>query len=462
MAPFDPPTRSHRIAAALLDVLAATGDAAGRGRVVQALGGDEAGLRVGRAPVSEARLATAFRAVPVDRGLARRVGRAVVASSGLGLFVRYSGFAGPEKALRRCDALLARECEPAEYRAEAIDDGRARVHFQRGEPPQQSAGDDAPFCGVREGMLEALPSLFGLPLARVREVACTTRGAPECVFEVRWRRAPRRGLVTGALAGVGLGGVLAVAAGAGPVPGVLFAIGMAVLGAGAGRSFDLAEQLDILSARRREQASWVQDAEGQISARIDELAKLDALLDGRGGERTNDALLRGDGDGAPAHRPASRLRLTDLSAVVERAVQATAGETGGRVRVEVSIETEESAIRCDAFQIEQMLLQLLRNALHAASAGGGRVGIRLAPATGGLELVVEDDGPGIDEEIVERLFDPFAPQPAAGIDGGFGLPVSYRIVQAHGGELRVESEPGEGTRVFVFLPGEVQGPGAAL
>ncbi|MGH0038011.1 MAG: ATP-binding protein [Myxococcota bacterium] len=441
------------MATALLDVLAATGDAVGRSRVVQALGGDEAGLRAGRAPVSEERLATAFRAVAVDRSMARRVGRALIASSGLGLFFRYSGVSGPEKALRRCDRLLARECAGAEYRPHEIGDGRARVEFRRSPAAAQSAGDDAPFCGVREGMLEVLPSLFGLPLARVQETACTTKGAPACVFEVRWSRAPHHGLRWGAMGGAVAGSALALAAGLGPLAAAGWVLTTALLGAGAGRSFDLARQLDVLAGRRREEASWIQDTEGAISAKMDELAKLDSVLESRGRSQAPvPAML--DGDGAPVARPATRQQQADLASIVDRAVAAVGSEAGPTVQLAVEIETPDTALHCDAFQVEQMLLQLLRNAIQAAAAGGGHASIRLSAAPGGLELCVADDGPGIDEDVVERLFDPFAPAGPAGADGGFGLPVSYRIVQAHGGEMRVESVAGEGTRLHVFLPGE--------
>jgi signal transduction histidine kinase len=162
-----------------------------------------------------------------------------------------------------------------------------------------------------------------------------------------------------------------------------------------------------------------------------------------------------DADGVPAARPTSRHQWADLASVIDRAVAAVAGEAGPGVRVDVDIDCEETTFRCDAFQIEQMLMQLLRNAHHAAAQGRGRVAIRLSAVPGGVDLCVEDDGPGMDEDAVERLFDPFAPPAPAGAQGGFGLTVSMRIVQAHGGEMRVESEPNEGTRVHVFLPGEI-------
>ncbi len=459
MSPLEPPTRAHRIATALLDVLAATGDAAGRGRVMQALGGEEASLRSGRVTLPEDRLATAFRAVPVDRPLARRVGRALVASSGLGLFFRYSGVAGPEKAYRRCNVMLARECDSGEYRTEEIVDGSAVVHFTRGDTPTQSAGDDAPLCGVREGMLEALPSLFGLPLARVHEVACAARGADACVFEVRWQRAPRRWLRRGAVVGAVAGMSWTVAVGGGWLAGGALVALLVVLGAGTGRSLDLARQLDVLSGRRREEASWIHDTEGAISAKMDELAKLDAALETREAGAAAGG-LRGDGDGAPPAGPTSRHRQADLAAIVERTVEALGREVPPGVELDVRVDTERTAMRCDAFQIEQMLMQLVRNALQAAAVGGSAASIELREAQGGVELSISDDGPGIDEEIVEGVFDPFASSGPAGVDGGFGLPVSYRIARAHGGEIRFESEPGAGTRVSVFLPGDPAPPAA--
>jgi signal transduction histidine kinase len=65
---------------------------------------------------------------------------------------------------------------------------------------------------------------------------------------------------------------------------------------------------------------------------------------------------------------------------------------------------------------------------------------------------IEDDGPGIDPAARERIFDPFFTTKAVGEGTGLGLYISYEIVRAHGGEIRVESKPGHGARFEVLLP----------
>ncbi len=69
-----------------------------------------------------------------------------------------------------------------------------------------------------------------------------------------------------------------------------------------------------------------------------------------------------------------------------------------------------------------------------------------------LEVVVEDEAAGIEAAHVDRLFDPFFTTKPAGEGTGLGLYISYEIVRAHGGDIRVETEPGRGSRFEVRLP----------
>jgi signal transduction histidine kinase len=64
----------------------------------------------------------------------------------------------------------------------------------------------------------------------------------------------------------------------------------------------------------------------------------------------------------------------------------------------------------------------------------------------------EDDGSGMSEEVREHLFDPFFTTKPVGEGTGLGLAISYEIVNAHGGEMRVQSTPGRGACIEVFLP----------
>ncbi|TMA30978.1 MAG: GHKL domain-containing protein, partial [Deltaproteobacteria bacterium] len=95
------------------------------------------------------------------------------------------------------------------------------------------------------------------------------------------------------------------------------------------------------------------------------------------------------------------------------------------------------------------LWNLLGNAADATSAGG-RVQVRLARHNDQALLEVSDSGEGIGAEDLKRIFDPFFTTKERGT--GLGLAIVHRIVEAHGGELSVRSNPGRGSTFRVALP----------
>ncbi len=96
-----------------------------------------------------------------------------------------------------------------------------------------------------------------------------------------------------------------------------------------------------------------------------------------------------------------------------------------------------------------MLLNLFLNALAAMDRGGVlSVGLALQENRT-LRITVGDSGTGIRREDLGRVFDPYFTTKASGM--GLGLAVVHRIVEAHGGEIRLESEPGRGTTFTVLL-----------
>jgi len=105
----------------------------------------------------------------------------------------------------------------------------------------------------------------------------------------------------------------------------------------------------------------------------------------------------------------------------------------------------------DETQLEQVILNLLLNAQKAMPAGG-RIEVRLAhdPAAGSVRLEVEDEGPGISEEVRKRLFQPFFTTRTDGT--GLGLATCLKNVQYHGGSIEVQSEVGRGAKFIVTLP----------
>lgn len=125
---------------------------------------------------------------------------------------------------------------------------------------------------------------------------------------------------------------------------------------------------------------------------------------------------------------------------------------GVALRVEVPGDLPE--VMADALQVEQVLVNLLHNACHAVTdSEATHREVRVSAALGEpgwVAVTVRDNGPGIAEDIAERLFTPFTTTKASGM--GMGLFIAASIVEAHGGILRVESRPGEGAAFSFTLP----------
>ena len=124
------------------------------------------------------------------------------------------------------------------------------------------------------------------------------------------------------------------------------------------------------------------------------------------------------------------------------------------VTVQQDLAAKLPLVYCDASQIQQVVLNLLLNAAEAVQSrpqAGIRVSTRLA-APGAVTLSVRDSGEGIPAGNLSRIFDPFFTTKGEGKGVGLGLAVSYGIVEAHGGEIEVNSKVGEGTEFVVKLP----------
>jgi len=115
-------------------------------------------------------------------------------------------------------------------------------------------------------------------------------------------------------------------------------------------------------------------------------------------------------------------------------------------------------VMCCVTEIEQVLLNLLKNALQAMEEIGREdfkplFHIRLIKEEEFARIEVEDNGPGMSDEIMKRIFEPFFTTKPVGSGTGLGLSVSYMIItQNHCGTMDVESEPGRGTKFIIRLP----------
>ena len=125
------------------------------------------------------------------------------------------------------------------------------------------------------------------------------------------------------------------------------------------------------------------------------------------------------------------------------------------VEVDTHLDDELPAAPCDASQVQQVVLNLLLNAAEATqSKPERRVTVETSLVEGSVVLTISDNGEGIPPGNLSKIFDPFFTTKSDGKGVGLGLAVSYGIIQAHGGDIEVKSQPGQGTTFTVLLPVE--------
>jgi signal transduction histidine kinase len=149
--------------------------------------------------------------------------------------------------------------------------------------------------------------------------------------------------------------------------------------------------------------------------------------------------------------PRPRTQTVDLGQLVRHVAAVVEPELRTRqIRLQLALAPGALDVACDRDQIEQVLLNLVQNAIDAMSAGGQLV-VRTLSVDEGHAVSVCDDGAGIAEDHVARIFDPFFTTKEEGRGSGLGLPLCREIARNHGGDLRVDSKPGEGTVATVLL-----------
>jgi signal transduction histidine kinase len=122
------------------------------------------------------------------------------------------------------------------------------------------------------------------------------------------------------------------------------------------------------------------------------------------------------------------------------------------VALEFDVPQELPGIEADPRALNQVFLNLLKNAAEALRERGGTVKVAARAEGDSILVTVRDDGPGIAPELRARIFEPFFSTKGAGRGTGLGLSISRRIVAEHGGSLELESLPGRGAAFQVTLP----------
>ncbi len=141
-----------------------------------------------------------------------------------------------------------------------------------------------------------------------------------------------------------------------------------------------------------------------------------------------------------------------LAEVVEDTVKLVDRQSRFRdIALELAVDESLPRVRGNHERLRQLLLNLLFNAADAL-AGRGTIEISASGANGSVQLVVSDDGPGIDGQILDQVFDPFVTTKPAGQGTGLGLAVCHTIVDQLGGSIRAENRAGGGASFEVSLP----------
>jgi signal transduction histidine kinase len=146
-------------------------------------------------------------------------------------------------------------------------------------------------------------------------------------------------------------------------------------------------------------------------------------------------------------------RVTDLNALAEKATDLVGHQMMlKQVALSLKLEAGLPHIRADDGQLRQALIALLMNALDATPPGGHVEVETRVDGADTVVLTVADDGSGIPPENLDKIFNPFFTTKPVGQGTGLGLAICHGIVASHGGEIRVDSEIGRGTRLSLVLP----------
>jgi PAS domain S-box-containing protein len=151
-----------------------------------------------------------------------------------------------------------------------------------------------------------------------------------------------------------------------------------------------------------------------------------------------------------------QLKVTSLNAVVEKTLELLRPELDNRgLTVKLKLARQLTATPIDPIQMQQVLVNLVKNAMHAMTKGG-TLTLQTGEGADGVWMSVEDTGGGIPQEQINRIFEPFFTTKKTGT--GLGLMIVQRIVRTHGGRIELESHVGRGTTFRVWLPGHERKP----
>jgi signal transduction histidine kinase len=119
--------------------------------------------------------------------------------------------------------------------------------------------------------------------------------------------------------------------------------------------------------------------------------------------------------------------------------------------VETNFDSNITEVKCYGYELNQVIMNLISNADQAIEKDGV-IQIETKDRSDAILIMVKDNGVGMDEDVIRKIFTPFYTTKPIGEGTGLGLAISYGIIQKHGGEIKVKSSPGKGTEFMIVLP----------
>ncbi|MCU0562212.1 MAG: ATP-binding protein [Desulfobacterales bacterium] len=147
-----------------------------------------------------------------------------------------------------------------------------------------------------------------------------------------------------------------------------------------------------------------------------------------------------------------KCRSTDLAGLLDRSLKLMQPDAAAKnIRLDLAVTEGGCPAWVDPDRLTQCLLNLYLNAIEAMGEDGGTLSVHCAPnGSGGVRITVADTGRGIDPQNLGRVFDPYYTTKKSGT--GLGLAIVHKIIEAHGGDIIVESTPGRGSAFSIRLP----------
>jgi two-component system, NtrC family, sensor kinase len=207
-----------------------------------------------------------------------------------------------------------------------------------------------------------------------------------------------------------------------------------------------------------EEAGWIQDLLSEGIDKADNFDEFKRALDqiqtqGHRCKGITHKLL------SFARKTDSRVEILQLNEFVTEVVDLLSQKFKyANIEVDVQLYPELPSIQASATEIQQVLMNILQNAVYAMEKTGGKITIQTGVDDRNISISINDTGPGIASDNLARIFDPFFTTRPVGKGTGLGLSICYGIINKMGGRIDVESRLDEGTTFTIVLPLDKSAP----